>query len=501
MEVGWTVAISAVLDLMMSTLGLLSVNGYSEAIHLNYVVLDEDQVPSAPMVELVGDGVIQLGGLDLSMFWQYRIVSDSDSDGTWSSDQTGNTLQITPDLVASIDESTKIEFKQIDKHTGTASASLFVPISEIPSCNIEYEADSTISLIQSEVVNNIIVGNDSDLTVYGGAGADLLTNFHVGDVFIGGAGIDTIQLNTSNFINDVQNTSASIIRISRMSDDAWSAISSGYNNALLEADPSSQIAQGPAFYIENNEGSGIFQGEKIHFIDASGLVIDQISIDELAPGLVGLHLSNLDHHFLAGLAGDNVLGGWGNDVLVGNGGNDYLLGAGGNDILVGGAIDSENPFAELVNSKNPLATSQLFGGSGSDTLVAMDGEVRATGGDGNDIFAFYETHANQNIKLWIKDLELGDQIDLSYLYSGSDFRERLDSILDNAALNKLASDGSRTVNLSSLTEESSDNVILKIEQSQNSSNSSSDWSQLSSQFIIENALNWHSDLDPLVNVM
>jgi hypothetical protein len=131
----------------------------------------------------------------------------------------------------------------------------------------------------------------------------------------------------------------------------------------------------------------------------------------------------------------------------------------------------------------------------------MDGEVRATGGDGNDIFAFYETHANQNIKLWIKDLELGDQIDLSYLYSGSDFRERLDSILDNAALNKLASDGSRTVNLSSLTEESSDNVILKIEQSQNSSNSSSDWSQLGGQFIIENALNWHSDLDPLVNVM
>jgi Ca2+-binding RTX toxin-like protein len=351
----------------------------------------------------------------------------------------------------------------------------------------------------------VIVGNDSDLTVYGGAGADLLTNFHVSDVFIGGAGIDTIQLNTSNFINDMQNTSASIIRIARMSDDAWSHISSGYNNALLEADPLSQLAQGPAFYIESSEGSGIFQGEKIHFIDASGLVIDQISVKEVAPGLVGLHLSNLDHHLLAGLADDNVLGGWGNDVLVGNGGNDYLLGAGGNDILVGGAIDSANPFDEFSSSKNSLVTSQLFGGSGDDTLVVMDGEVQAAGGDGNDIFAFYETHANQNIKLSIKDLEAGDRIDLSYLYSGDDFQDRLNTILGNTALNKVASDGSRTINLSSLTDDSSDRVFLRIEQSQSTPESLpasgvAAEQQLSSQFVIDRSLTWHDDLSPLVYV-
>ena len=482
-----------------------SIDGDSEAIHLNYVVLDQDQVPSAPTIKLLSDGVIQLGGLDPSMFWQYRIVSDSDVDQAWSGDQTGNTLQITPDLVGNFDESIKIEFKQIDKHTGTASASLFVPVSDIPRGNVEKEPDSIVSFIQSEVTNNVIVGNDSDLTVYGGAGADLLTNFDVGDVFIGGAGIDTIQLNTSNLPNDVQNTSASIIRIARMSDEAWSLISSGYNNALLEADPLSQLAQGPAFYIESSEGSGIFQGEKIHFINATGLVIDQISVKEVAPGLIGLHLSNLDHHLLAGLANDNVLGGWGNDVLVGNGGNDYLLGAGGNDILVGGAIDSANPFDEFESSKNPLVTSQLFGGSGDDTFVVMDGEVQATGGDGNDIFAFYETHANQNIKLSIKDLEAGDRIDLSYLYSGDDFQDRLNTILGNTALNKVASDGARTINLSSLTDDSSDRVVLRIEQSQSTPESLPTSGigaeqQLSSQFVIDRSLTWHDDLSPLVYV-
>jgi hypothetical protein len=74
-----------------------------------------------------------------------------------------------------------------------------------------------------------------------------------------------------------------------MSDDAWRAIASGYNNALLETDPS-HINQGPAFYVESNDGPGIFQGEKIQLVDA-GLVLDQITVEQIAPGLAGLHLS------------------------------------------------------------------------------------------------------------------------------------------------------------------------------------------------------------------
>ena len=140
--------------------------------------------------------------------------------------------------------------------------------------------------------------------------------------------------------------------------------------------------------------------------------------------------------------------------------------------------------------------SQLFGGSGDDALVVMDGEVQAFGGEGNDIFAFYETHANQNIKLSIKDLEAGDRIDLSYLYSGEGFQDRLNTILGNTALNKVASDGSRTIDLSSLTEDSSDHVVLRIEQSQ----SNGAGQQLSSQFVMDRSLTWHDDLSPLVYV-
>ena len=125
----------------------------------------------------------------------------------------------------------------------------------------------------------------------------------------------------------------------------------------------------------------------------------------------------------------------------------------------------------------------------------MDWEVQATGGDGNDVFAFYETHANQNIKLSIKDLEAGDRIDLSYLYSGEGFQDRLNTILGNTALNKVASDGSRTIDLSSLTDDSSDHVVLRIEQSQ----SNGAGQQLSSQFVMDRSFTWHDDLSPLVH--
>ena len=472
-----------------------SISGQSKSIYLNYRLLDEGQVPVAPTIESVSDGVIQLGALDPSMFWQYRVAIDSTSDQSWSSYQTGNSLQLTPDLFGILGDLTKIEFRQVDLQTDTISKSVFASVNAQSIGNVVDLQDSNGSLVQLANTNNILLGNDSDLTIYGGSGADLLTNFHGGDVFIGGEGVDTIQINAHQFIDDGYNFGTSIIRIARMSDDAWSAIASGYNDALLETDPLSHINQGPAFYIESNDGPGIFQGEKIQLVDA-GLVLDQITVEEIAPGLAGLHLSNLDHHLIAGISDDNVLGGWGNDVILGNGGHDYLLGAGGDDILVGGAIDSVNPFDQFASSKNPLVTSQLFGGSGEDTLVVIDGEVQATGGEGNDIFAFYETHANQNIKLSIKDLEAGDRIDLSYLYSGEGFQDRLTTILGNTALNKVASDGSRTIDLSSLTEVSSDHVVLRIEQSQ----SNGAEQQLSSQFVMDRSLTWHDDLSPLVYV-
>jgi hypothetical protein len=82
------------------------------------------------------------------------------------------------------------------------------------------------------------------------------------------------------------------------------------------------------------------------------------------------------------------------------------------------------------------------------------------------------------------------------LYSGDDFQDRLNTILGNTALNKVASDGSRTINLSSLTDDGSDRVVLRIEKSQ----SNGAEQQLSSQFIMDESLTWHYDLSPLVYV-
>jgi Ca2+-binding RTX toxin-like protein len=148
-----------------------------------------------------------------------------------------------------------------------------------------------------------------------------------------------------------------------------------------------------------------------------GLVTDTIKVGAIAEANAnGLTLSNLDHFFLAGMGNDVVLGGTGKDVIVGNGGNDWLHGGAGDNILAGGSWDV---VTSGDSSFGPITTdyvSTLVGSVGDDVLVAVEGKVRATGGDGDNIFAFYGNHTNLNVELTITDFKSGqDKIDLSKL--------------------------------------------------------------------------------------
>jgi hypothetical protein len=86
-----------------------------------------------------------------------------------------------------------------------------------------------------------------------------------------------------------------------------------------------------------------------------------------------------------------------------------MLGGEGNDILAGGSWEL---FAENTNQ------STLTGGLGADTLVAIEGNVYATGDadeddEGNDVFALYGSKENLSVNLVIEDFSAGDRIDLS----------------------------------------------------------------------------------------
>ena len=74
-------------------------------------------------------------------------------------------------------------------------------------------------------------------------------------------------------------------------------------------------------------------------------------------------------------------------------------------------------------SFGPITTdyvSTLVGSVGDDVLVAIEGKVQATGGDGGkNTFAFYGNHANLNVELTIADFKSGDKIDISKLLTGS----------------------------------------------------------------------------------
>ena len=97
---------------------------------------------------------------------------------------------------------------------------------------------------------------------------------------------------------------------------------------------------------------------------------------------------------LSGLGGSDILkGGAGDDTLLGGAGKDYLTGGEGNDILDGGqdfdrAIYTDASSAITVNLQAGTVTGA---GSGTDTLIAVDGVIGTSYNDTFDSTGFTGT--------------------------------------------------------------------------------------------------------------
>jgi Ca2+-binding RTX toxin-like protein len=340
---------------------------------------------------------------------------------------------------------------------------------------------------------DIINGSAGDDRVIAGAGNDLMTNFAAGDIFLGGDGVDYVRLNQVNYLHE------SYLHIGQITSTQLSTV---VGESMSSAVVANQI--GLRLFDFNNTNNvittniGFTQAEVIYLVDSNGLVADELVIgtvytDSNGNDTMGLRLSNQGHSLLAGTADDNILAGYNNDVIHGNGGNDLIFGGEGNDILAAGAWSEASQSFDSAPASSYAA--QLFGGEGTDVLVAAEGRVEATGGAGADTFAFFGSQANQSIELFIKDFSAvaGDRIDISKIVGGSSIA----SILGDAAKNTVvAATGVRTVDLSDLTLDTTDTLVLKIA----ATAQNTPITLQNSDFLTapESSDSWFSSLSPLV---
>jgi Ca2+-binding RTX toxin-like protein len=327
------------------------------------------------------------------------------------------TLQLTNGVVlTSSDFNTDVSkatwFDQIDRLVKDQ-------ITEITEVSLVGQGGVVLGQLEAGIAKReAFIGSTADDRVIANGGADIFSNFQGADTFLGGAD-GVVLLNQTNYLHANESTTP-YLHIEQITGlDLKNTLDPQMAGSVATNLLGLRIVDDVVNQITGSETktTGFAQAGFVKLYK-DGLVTDTIKVGAIAEANAnGLTLSNLDHFFLAGMGNDVVLGGTGADVIVGNGGNDWINGGAGNNILAGGSWDvvtssSDTPFG-------PIATdyvSTLVGSVGDDVLVAIEGKVRATGGDGENTFAFYGNHTNLNVELTITDFKSGqDKIDLSKL--------------------------------------------------------------------------------------
>jgi Ca2+-binding RTX toxin-like protein len=222
------------------------------------------------------------------------------------------------------------------------------------------------------------------MTVYGGAGNDVLTDSNGADSFFGGDGDDIIK--ATNAGSDTLSGGGS----------AGDTLDYSARSVAINATLGGDVLIGAV--TSKNSGFGILYG---------GYGNDTLTGDDGANVIYG---GNNGHDLIDGKAGaDSIWGGVGNDTIYGGDGNtiDYLFGEAGDDKFVaaadedgvdvingGGNTNELNYGARAAGvtltlgsagtEENATNIQWLVGGAGDDTLTGSAGNDKIEGGAGND---------------------------------------------------------------------------------------------------------------------
>lgn len=251
-------------------------------------------------------------------------------------------------------------------------------------------------------------GTFDDLRIFGGAGADAITDFDTGSIVYGGLGADTI---TAATVTTNEGVTLFGGNGGSDADDAGDNITGGAGNDLIYGNAGNDTLAGGAgndtiFGGQDNDGINggvgndqLFgnlgddtieggggsdslyggQGDDTLNITVAGADSDSVIVSGgLGEDTIVVSTSLSDNITIYGGNGgtdtadgdDNITGGAGDNLIYGNAGNDTIIGGAGDNTILGGAGD---------DSIEAGAGTNLFtGGIGSDTFVGND--VPTTGG-------------------------------------------------------------------------------------------------------------------------
>lgn len=214
-------------------------------------------------------------------------------------------------------------------------------------------------------LNNILVGNDGDNVLDGGAGiygasADTMTGGLGNDTYVVDDVRDVIVENSSEGIDTVRSSigyslvNTNLENLTLIGSDAISGTGNAYNNVLIgDQNPGANVLAGGA------GDDTYFLGYGDNVVENAGEGTDTVFSN--ASHTLGANIENLT---LTGTDNINGIGNSGNNVLIGNSGNNVLDGGSGSDTMKGGLGDDtyvlDNPGDTVIENAN----------EGNDTVMS-----------------------------------------------------------------------------------------------------------------------------------
>ncbi|MGQ7793183.1 M10 family metallopeptidase C-terminal domain-containing protein [Faunimonas sp. B44] len=278
--------------------------------------------------------------------------------------------------------------------------------------------------------NDTLGGRNGNDTLVGGAGDDILDGGPGNDILNGGTGVDeasyatatagaTVDLalagaqNTGgagiDTLTSIENLTGSGFDDTLLGSGVANILRGGAGNDTLAGRNGADSLFGEAGndVLDGGPGNDILNGgpgidEASYATAVAGVNVDLALAGAQATGGAGtdtlIAIENLTGsgfgdtlfgngaaNVIRGGAGNDTLGGRnGDDNLVGDAGNDILDGGNGNDILDGGAGTDEASYATSIGAVTVdlgVAGAQNTGGSGTDTLIAIENLTGSKFGD------------------------------------------------------------------------------------------------------------------------
>ena len=253
------------------------------------------------------------------------------------------------------------------------------------------EANGGDDLLIGRGGNDVLTGGEGADELFGGDGDDQLRDSSDGNLFDGGAGVDTVMMfgspnsfYTVNLINGMGGRNGandqiylSIENLTGGNGDDIFFGNSGANHLNGSGGDDQMNGRGGDDLIQGAIGDDILVG------GAGDDIVDGGIGDDVIGGRIG------DDVLSGGDGDDRLFGQLGDDIIDGGTGNDQINGGVGDDLLAGGEGDD----TMLGRNDDDLleggdGDDALNGGGGADRLVGGDGDDLLIGGADGDVFVF-----------------------------------------------------------------------------------------------------------------